>query len=262
MGYVHGVDSAGIRSIAIGHVRAAGHAVADHRQRLPAWREASEYSSGTGFQAVSSMVSPVVLTNTPRPAPPLDARALSLQAGAVIQTQAQAHAIPARLPLGMDVFWDPALASGVTFWPSPPPAPPPLEATSFQVERQLNAAGPWQPLIGGDNLVLGNRASVAPDTAIRSGIDLMQVYPESRGPESTSTQFTYRDTFLTAVPPEKQGTAMPQPPPPGSMVQYQVRAVDVVGRPSDMWTQTHSVRLEKHSLRRCLRRRTRFPRMN
>jgi hypothetical protein len=203
-------------------------------------------SSGTGFQAASSMISPVVLTNTPRPAPPLSARAQSLQAGAHFQTQAQASAIPARLPLGMDVFWDPALASGVTFWPSPPPAPPPIEATSFQVERQLNAAGPWQPMIGADNLVLGSRSTAAPDTTIRPGIDLMQVYPESRGPESTSTQFTYRDTFLTAVAPEKQGTATPQPPPPGTMVQYRVRAVDAVSRPSDTWTQTDSVRLEKH----------------
>jgi len=75
----------------------------------------------------------------------------------------------------------------------------------------------------------------------------MKVYPESRGPESTSTQFTYRDTFLTAVPPEKQGTATPQPPPPGTMS-------SIVCEPwmrwaaSDIWTQTDSVRWRSMSL--------------
>ena len=129
--------------------------------------------SGSGFTSVPVLVSPVLLANTPRPPAPLSARAQSLQAGAQITTLVRP--IPPNLPLGMDVFWEPALASGVTFWPSPALAPPPLEATSFQVERQTGGSGVWEAVIGGDNLALGGRSAGAPDTTVRPGVDMIQV---------------------------------------------------------------------------------------
>ena len=48
--------------------------------------------------------------------------------------------------------------------------------------------------------------------------------------------------FLVDV--DASGT--PDPPLPGGLHRYRVRAVDPVGRPSPAWTETDPVRLEKH----------------
>jgi hypothetical protein len=186
------------------------------------------------------IISPVMLVNTPRPAPPTSAQAASLQAAAHFQSAALQ--IPARHILGIDVRWQPALMPGLTFWSATETAPPPLEVSSFQVQRRVEPNGPWQPVIGGDNLVLGSKDEPARDTGIRPGMDLMAIFPESGGPRSASTQFLYRDVFLKGA----EGEAQPSPPAPGTILRYQVGAVDAVGRPSTTFTPTDPVRLEKH----------------
>jgi hypothetical protein len=114
--------------------------------------------------------------------------------------------------------------------------------TSFQVQRHIEPNGAWEPVVGGDNLVLGSRNEPPRDTTIRPGIDLMDIFPESGGPRGVSTQFVYRDVFMKGA----EGAAVPSPPAPGTMLRYRVGAVDAVGRPSATFTQTDPVRLEKH----------------
>jgi hypothetical protein len=197
-------------------------------------------TSGGTLVPVPAIVSPVTLANTPRPAPPTSAQAASLQAAAHFQTAA--NQIPARHILGIDVRWQPALMPGLTFWPSIETVPPPLEVTSFQVERHIDPNGAWEPVIGGENLVLGSRDELPRDTTIRPGLDLMEIFPESGGPRSVSSQFLYRDVFMKGP----EGAAVPGPPSPGTLLRYRVGAVDAVGRPSATFTQTDPVRLEKH----------------
>jgi hypothetical protein len=195
--------------------------------------------SGT-LTPVPVILSPVTLVNTPRPDAPLSAQASSLQAAAHFQTAA--NQIPARHILGIEVRWDPALTPGLTFWPSTETAPPPLEATAFQVQRHIEPNGLWEPALGGENLVLGSRDEPPRDTTIRPGVDLMEIFPECGGPRGVSTQFLYRDVFMKGP----EGSAIPSPPAPGTILRYRVGAVDAVGRPSATFTQTDAVRLEKH----------------
>jgi len=196
--------------------------------------------SGVTLAPVPAILSSVTLVNTPRPDPPVSAQAASLQAAAHFQTAA--NQIPARHILGIDVRWQPALMPGLTFWPSIETVPPPLEVTTFQVERHVEPNGAWEPVVGGENLVLGSRDEPARDTTIRPGVDLMDIYPESGGPRSVSTQFLYRDVFMKGP----EGAAVPSPPPPGTILRYRIGAVDEVDRPSATFTQTDPVRLEKH----------------
>ena len=206
---------------------------------LFAIRSPASPTSG-GLMAVPVVISPVHLVNTPRPAPPLSARAQNIQAS--VQLTTSGLSVPPRHRLGIDVGWEPAPMNGQTIWPLQEPAPPPLEVTSFQIERRTEPAGSWEPVIGGDNLVLGSRDEAHPDTTIRPCADLMSVYPESRGPRGQQTAFTYRDVFMTGP----EGEQAPQPPAPGTMLRYRVRAVDATGRASATWTETDPVRLEKH----------------
>lgn len=197
-------------------------------------------ASGGTLAPVPVIISPVHLVNTPRPAPPTSAQAASLQAAAHLQTAV--NQVPPRHVLGIDVRWQPALMPGLTFWPLAETVPPPLEVTSFQVERHIEPSGPWQPVMGGDNLVLGSKDEAHRDTTIRPGLDLMEIFPESGGPRGLSTQFLYRDVFMTGP----EGETQPSPPQPGTVLRYRVGAVDMVGRPSATFTQTDPVRLEKH----------------
>jgi hypothetical protein len=94
--------------------------------------------------------------------------------------------------------------------------------------------------------VLGSRDQPPRDTTVRPGVDMMELFPESPRPRGGGSEFNYSDVFLAPDPQNPQGNKIAQPPPPGTMLRYQVRAIDVVGRPSANWTLTDSVRLEKH----------------
>ena len=181
------------------------------------------------------VISPVTLVNTPLPPPPESVGARSIQSAASFIS---ANQVTPRRPLGINTFWEPA--SLLNGW-SIPGSPPPLDATTFQIERWLEPAGPWTPVLGEDNLVLGTREEPARESAIYPGIDLMQVFPEVPGPRGGSTRFSYDDLFLEGP----DGDAKLNPPNPGTMLRYRVAAVDAIGR-RGAFIETAPVRLEKH----------------
>lgn len=177
----------------------------------------------------------VKLVDTPRPKPPDSASASSLQRASPPPT---ADGIRPRMPLGIEISWEPAAMAGWTI----PGSSPPLEASAFFLERRLEPAGPWEPVLGKDTPVLGSIDSPPDDTAISRGVDLMACFPEVGGQNGSASRFAHRDTFLKGA----EGEAEPSPPEPGTMLRYRVTAVDSVGRHGSTATETPPVRLEKH----------------
>jgi hypothetical protein len=114
----------------------------------------------------------------------------------------------------------------------------------FQVERRLEPNGPFTPVLAGeDNAMFGSRDEPLPDRTIRPGVDLMEVYPEEARPRLGSDQFSYQDVFRA---PDETNPSRRDPPPPGSVLRYRVRTLDVIGRPSLQWRESDTARLEKH----------------
>ena len=189
---------------------------------------------------LSVVTPPVVLADTPLPAPPFHASAASLQRPAASLTSTLGPPGPARPALGFTVRWRPVPAFGLTGWPADADAAPPLDATIFQVERRAEPAGPWLPVLEDENWTLGDRDQGVRDLALVPGSDVLAAFPEQAGqPTGGTLDLTLVDTFVDA-----SGT--PDPPLPGGLHRYRVRAVDPVGRPSPAWTETDPVRLEKH----------------
>lgn len=189
-----------------------------------------------GTVTLAATVLGVRLADAPRPDPPTWAAADNLQTGAA----AVAPAVPARHQLGMRVRWQPAESTAVPLWPPGDELAVPLEATTFQLERRVDPGGPWRPVLGGHNRILGGADDAAPPAELRPGADLMRVFPEVAPPAGTDPEMSYRDTFLAATPEDRAALV------PGAFLRYRVRAVDVVGRPGPAWTETAPVRLEKH----------------
>lgn len=200
------------------------------------WTPANVSAPLDGMLSLAATVLGVMLADAPRPAPPLSATAVNLQSNApVVQ-----GTIPARHQLGMEVRWVPAPSGSPPLWPPDENVLPPLDATTFQLERRVGTTGSWLPVVSENNRVLGTITDQSVPLQPRPGMDLMEIFPEIAQATSPASDMRYRDVFLTATP--EQRAALP----PGTMLAYRVRAVDVVGRPSLTWTQTALVRLEKH----------------
>ena len=105
---------------------------------------------------------------------------------------------------------------------------PPLEASSFILERRLEPAGQWEPVLGKDDPVVGSIDSPPGDTAIFRGVDLMKCFPGIGEQNGSASRFAHRDTFLKGA----EGEAEPSPPELGTMLRYRVTAIDSVGRHS------------------------------
>ncbi len=174
----------------------------------------------------------VELVNTPRPKPPLTAALTNLQ-------QPGSAGIT---PLGFEVSWLPNLSPGLPFWPAGP-VPPPLDATGFQIERRQEPGGAFEPLLPGENLAFGTRDGAAPEQVVRPGVDVMEVFPEVPPDHDPVAELSYRDVFHAH---RDDDPTVRDAPDPGTFHRYRVRAVDVVGRPSDDWTETGAVQLQKH----------------
>lgn len=192
-------------------------------------------SGSDGMIALSTEVLGVAFAEAPRPAPPLAMEARNLQSATAATSNP-----PRRHQLGVALSWTPAPVAGLPFWP-PDAGPPPLDATTFQIERRIEPAGDWTPVAGVRNRILGTRESIIDDPEMRTGVDVMVVYPEEAASDSTATGKRYDDVFLVG-----DGSGKQVVPPLGSMLGYRIRALDVVGRPSDSWTSAAPVRLEKH----------------
>ena len=169
---------------------------------------------------------------------PLTASAENLQTAQPLPVNPVPADVPPREPLGFRVSWLPASAFDLTVWPADAEAAPPLDATIFQVERREPPAGPWTPVLEDENWTLGDRDASIRDLQLPPGSELMAAFPDSASnPGGSDLDVFLVDTFDgdAAVAPE-----------PGTLVQYRVRAVDAIGRPSANWTETAPVRLEKH----------------
>ena len=196
---------------------------------------AAALSGSDGMIALSTLLLQVPFSNAALPAPPLSLTPANLQtAAALLTTPARRHQI------GIGLTWTPAPVAGLPFWPADA-GPPPLDATMFQIERRVEPAAAWTPVMGKSNRVLGTRDSTVDDPQVRTGVDLMQVFPEEAPITTTAGTKHYDDVFLIG-----DGSGKRDKPPLGRLLDYRIRALDVIGRPSATWTNAPHVRLEKH----------------
>ena len=221
-------------------VRCAGSATV-FAVRIPA--------GATGIATVHVSTGPVLFSPEAAPAPPIILGALNLQrpptvlTGVVTQETPQ----PSRPEPGFLLLWLPAARVPYSNWPADLPSGPPLDGIAYQIEHRDVMApaqfGPWTPIQSEDNLVVGSRTT-PPMPPLTDGVDLDTVFGASM-PASGAAGFVLhlQDVFSVA----DTGTGTPRPVPAlGSYHQYRIRAVDTVGRPSDTWTLSNVVRLEKH----------------
>jgi hypothetical protein len=188
---------------------------------------------------LSVVLPPILLADTPLPAAPVSASATSLQTAQPAPVDpVPPPDVPARQALGYTVSWRPSPAFGLAGWLPDVDAAPPLEATIFQVERREHPSGAWTPVLGEDNWTLGDRDSAVRDLQLPPGTELMHAFPESASHPGGGDLDLYLVDAFTA-----DAAGVPEP---GALVQYRVRAIDAVGRPSPDWTESAPVRLEKH----------------
>ena len=213
--------------------------------------------SGTGFlfavrvpgdesdqlAALSVVLGGVRFQETPHIPAPLELNLANLQTPEnTLQTAA--HKIRPVHALGMNVTWRPAAAGGLPFWPADLGPPAPLDAAMFELERHIEPAGPFTPVLTGkDNSMVGSRDEPIPDRTIVPGGDLMEIYPEDSIPVHGSDLFRYEDVFRA---PTDEDPAARNAPPPGTILKYRIRTIDVIGRPSADWRESNPARLEKH----------------
>ena len=203
----------------------------------------------SGVTTRSAVVSPVPLVNTPRPAPPLAASISNLQVDPGVLDPGTPP--PPRHDLGFDVRWRPTPTGASVPWPPNAPAPPPLDATVYELEHRTvagSALGPWEPVLtddtGTSHWTLGDRDETASDHAVTPGGDLLDPFPEpGAGAIGAGLDVHWFDVFDLASP---TGDVVRPVPAPGTFHQYRVRTIDAIGRPSDDWQETNVLRLEKH----------------
>jgi len=196
-------------------------------------------TTGSAKRETAVVLPPLVLADTPLPAAPLSAEAANLQVAVPVPSgPIPAADVPARHALGFAVSWHPAPAFGVTAWTADLEAAPPLEATIFQLERRIEPAGDWRPVLGEENWMLGDRDRSERDLRLGPGCDVSQAFPETASaPAGNNLALRFVDAIAADDP---------DAPQPGQLVRYRVRAIDAIGRPSPTWTETAPVRLEKH----------------
>lgn len=203
-------------------------------------------SGRSGIIALYAETAPIQFAAQPLPAPPINLTVANLQqpltplVGAIDDSTK----VPPRPPLGFKLSWLPAVAGGLTTWPDDLAAGPPLEAIAYQIQhRRTEAANPWENIQGDDNLVIGSRDATEPAMRLQEGMDLDEVYARvRRRPAGAGFTLHLADVFGGKDP--ATGTVRPAQP-GGTMHQYQIRAMDAVGRVSAGWTLSTPVRLEK-----------------
>lgn len=137
---------------------------------------------------------------------------------------------------------------GIALWPDDLAGSPPLDAFAYQIEhRRVDPPatfGPWEPIQGGDNLAIGSRDTTEPTVRLEEGMDFDQVYPRIR-PRPLGAGFALHLSDIFGERDPTTNTVRPEQP-LGTYHQYQIRAMDAVGRVSPTWTLSNIVRLEKH----------------
>ncbi|MET8990683.1 hypothetical protein ABZW49_34975 [Nonomuraea wenchangensis] len=143
--------------------------------------------------------------------------------------------------LGFRLRWLPPYDANPMPWPPNLGAHPPSDAMAFVIERRrVDTGGPYTSLErdGTSLLVFGNRTARGEPAPLVPGTDLAAAFPEACPPEPPVTTLMDLDDVLVT---EQAGG-----PPPGSLHQYRIFSVDVLGRRSASAATGSVVRLEKH----------------
>ena len=190
--------------------------------------------------AVSVLLPPVKLENTPRPQPPVWAWIDNLQKAIPPPTTDDApKEVAPRHALGFEIRWRPPISGGLTEWPADLQGRPPLDAAIFQIEHSRRPAPgqphvhpDWAPLLPDENWFMGSRDHTLPRGRLVPNGDVMERYPESPPPQGQAQlDFLWRHAFEADE--RAHGHAPPTPvPEPGSYHQYP-RAVDRRDRPPE-----------------------------
>jgi hypothetical protein len=115
--------------------------------------------------------------------------------------------------------------------------------TDAAMELLVENVGAWEPVLSDENWIVGDRDATTHEDAMLPGGDVMQVFPEVRRPANAGLDLFWRDVFDLE---DVDGVPRRSVPAPGTYHQYRIRAVDPIGRPSETWTETPILRLEKH----------------
>lgn len=137
--------------------------------------------------------------------------------------------------LGFALNWEMPIAGGTQVWPADIDAPPPMDAAGFVVQRRrADIHKAWTPIPV--SRVFGNRRDAPEARALPPGADILAHF--ARPAEGIRRDFYHEDVLC---PPEDKTREEP-----GSDWQYRIASVDGIGRHSQTWVQSPSVRLEKH----------------
>ena len=194
------------------------------------------------FVETRAILPGVKFEETPRPPEPQEVEITNLQRASTLSTGTSS--IRKLHPVGMQIRWRPGPTLNLPFWPTGMQAPSPLDATMFQAERHVEPSGPYGPVLAGeDNSMFGSRNEPEIDETVHPGVDLMQLFPEEVRPVPSGNDFFYTDVFRA---PTEENPAHRDAPAPGSVLRYRVRTLDAIGRPSLLWRDSNTERLEKH----------------
>ncbi|SIT03394.1 hypothetical protein SAMN05421759_11134 [Roseivivax lentus] len=142
--------------------------------------------------------------------------------------------------LGFRLHWPaPPPAGGIeALWPADLAAAPPTEALFYWIERRELGGADWKRLSDDEGPIRFFRSSgVQTDPPqVHWGADLLALFPASSAPVPPVDPLVSASDVLTA--PQQPGPA------PGTLFQYRVQSVDVIGRTSSPRTGS-VVRLEK-----------------
>ncbi len=197
-----------------------------------------------GIQPFYLLMPPVLFAKTEPPALPGLFEARNLQEIAAENTQEDGiHTTAARSALGFQLQWEASLQHAITYWPDDEMTPPPVESTIYQIEHKQLPDTEWQPILPEENWVLGNRRKNETAAAINQGTDLMQLFPEAAVTTISSDLHMYWDDIFDFF--ADDAPVIRPVPPLGTTHQYRIRAVDVIGRPSEDWLESNQVELRK-----------------
>jgi hypothetical protein len=189
---------------------------------------------------MSAVTDPITYETTPMPNPPLWVGTVNLQEPIVPGDPVVATSDPPK-EIGFRVLWLPPPATGnpvPIWWPDDLSASPPTDVAGYRLERrQVDGAGVYASVGDADLLFYGSRGSRPDPIPLGRGADLLEIFRDQAPPRPPVPIFIDAQDVL--IDPDGSG------PPPGSLHQYRVSSVDVLGRASSP-TVGSVVRLEKH----------------
>jgi hypothetical protein len=176
----------------------------------------------------TSVISDVLYQPTPTPAAPAFLGTVNLQT-ALPPPDAAPGLRQAPDNLGFRLSWPPVPASGsqTGAWPPDLAATPPSEALFYRIDRRdVSAGGAFKPLSddGGPSRFFASRGAPGTPAAVSWGADLLALFPERPRPAVPVPLLATAEDALTV--PRLGGPA------PGTLFQYRIRSVDVIGRES------------------------------